>query len=430
MSDDPELLRQYVESGSESAFRELVERHIQLVYSTARRKAANDAHLAHDITQIVFTDLARKAASLPQGVVLAGWLYRHVCFIAAKAVRTESRRRARERTAMEIHATHENDAQDAQWAQLAPVLDDALNQLGDEDRDAIVLRYLQNRDLRSIGQTLGVSDDTAQKRIARALEKLRGYLACRSLTLSSILLASSLDAGAQNSLPHGLARSVSATALHAASLTTPITLNSLLQLMITSKLCRFALVLAIIGAGMTLVVRQHSAAINTPATSAAPSAAIAPTVAIRVATPAIAAPAPKTSVTPSNIPGNIAQINISAPIDVPTESHSSTVRISNGIVTSTANDNGVVQTQAQSLPATGMVTGGNGNLNFVASAGSLPTEFFPAPTTAPTSTTVNADGSTTNTYAGPNGSITEITVSADGKSRSMKSMMGSPPSSN
>ncbi len=140
MSDDAQLLRQFSREGSEPAFRELVERHLQLVNATARRIVAGDAHLAQDVTQIVFTDLARKAATLPDDVVLGGWLYRHTCYTAMKAIRAENRRRARERTAMETNMLNEDAVRDEQWARLAPVLDDALNQLGEDDRDAIVLR--------------------------------------------------------------------------------------------------------------------------------------------------------------------------------------------------------------------------------------------------------------------------------------------------
>src|SRR5438445_9720749 len=104
MPDDQQLLQQYARERSESAFGELVTRHIDLVYSAALRVVNGDAHFAQDVTQTVFIDLARKARSLPRGVVLAGWLHRHTCYAAATAVRTERRRRTREQTAMEMRA--------------------------------------------------------------------------------------------------------------------------------------------------------------------------------------------------------------------------------------------------------------------------------------------------------------------------------------
>ena len=87
MTDDGQLLQQYARERSESAFGELVTRHIDLVYSVALRVAGGDSHLAQDVTQTVFLDLARKAPGLPRDAILAGWLYRHAWFTAAKSVR-------------------------------------------------------------------------------------------------------------------------------------------------------------------------------------------------------------------------------------------------------------------------------------------------------------------------------------------------------
>src|SRR2546422_6208154 len=133
MTDDAQLLRQYTRERSEPAFGELVARHIDLVFSAAVRVVGGDRHLAQDVTQTVFADLARKARSLPSDVVLAGWLYRHACFTAAKTVRAERRRRIREKTAMELNAL--NDDTEPNWEQIAPVLDEAVNQLDASDRD-------------------------------------------------------------------------------------------------------------------------------------------------------------------------------------------------------------------------------------------------------------------------------------------------------
>src|ERR1700748_961597 len=96
MKPDNELLQQYARSHSEDAFAELVRRHVNLVYSAALRQVAGDAHLAQDVAQTVFTDLARKAASLSKRETLTGWLYTSTHFAAAKIVRGESRRRDRE----------------------------------------------------------------------------------------------------------------------------------------------------------------------------------------------------------------------------------------------------------------------------------------------------------------------------------------------
>ena len=102
MTNDEQLLDAYARERSESAFGELVTRHIDFVYSTALRVVNGDSHLAQDVAQTVFIDLARKAGSLPGDVGLAGWLHRHTCYKGATAVRTERRRQTREQTAMEM----------------------------------------------------------------------------------------------------------------------------------------------------------------------------------------------------------------------------------------------------------------------------------------------------------------------------------------
>src|SRR5216117_1397943 len=122
MTPDGELLRRYTETNSENAFAELVERHLNLVYSAALRQVNGDAHLAQDVAQTVFADLARKAASLARRPVLTGWLYTSAHFAAAKAVRTERRRHTREEEARAMHELLHTAAPDADWEHLRPVL--------------------------------------------------------------------------------------------------------------------------------------------------------------------------------------------------------------------------------------------------------------------------------------------------------------------
>src|SRR6266480_3501035 len=162
MTDTGQLLRDYAERHDEKAFGELVKCHLDLVYSTALRQLGGDAQLAQDIAQVVFTDLARKAKTLPREVVLGGWLYRHTCFTAAKALRTERRRQIREHEAAIMNA--QNEPSDEIWRQVAPVLDQAMNQLNERDRDAIVLRFFEHQPLREVGAALGASEDAARMR--------------------------------------------------------------------------------------------------------------------------------------------------------------------------------------------------------------------------------------------------------------------------
>src|ERR1043166_8862389 len=170
--EDFELLRQYAEGRSEEAFTELVQRHIDFVYSTALR-LVQESQLAEDITQLVFIKLARKAAALLRESVLTGWLYRTTQFVGQTALRSDWRRRKRERLAMQ--STEPNVDSESVWKEVAPLLEQALAQLRPPDQDALLLRFFAGKSLREVGQALGLSDDAAQKRIHRALERIRDY---------------------------------------------------------------------------------------------------------------------------------------------------------------------------------------------------------------------------------------------------------------
>ncbi|HYT60536.1 MAG TPA: sigma-70 family RNA polymerase sigma factor [Haliangiales bacterium] len=255
MTDDGQLLRRYTDERSEEAFGELVVRHIDLVYSSALRVAGGDRHLAEDITQVVFLDLARKAPRLPRDVLLAGWLHRHTCYTAAKAVRTERRRRTREQIAMEMRALDDNT--EPAWEQIAPLLDQGLNQLSASDRDALVLRFLKRQDLRAVGAALGISEDAAQKRVSRALEKLRRVLNRRGVTLAATALASAITAEAVTAAPAGLAVSVTAASLAGAAGTG--TTLALLKLMAATKLKTGVLSAIVVASVVTPLAVQHQA---------------------------------------------------------------------------------------------------------------------------------------------------------------------------
>ena len=204
MKEDRQLLVDFCRNESESAFAELVSRYLDLVYSTALRIVGGDQSLAEDVSQSVFLHLARRAASLNGDVRLAGWIHRHTCFTAAKLVRTERRRKRRERIALE---RQENETADrCPWDLIAPHLDDCLNELKSADRESLILRFLNRLDLREVGNVLGVSEDAAQKRVSRALERLRTILKRRGFTGSS--LSSLLITHAVTEVPLKLAASV------------------------------------------------------------------------------------------------------------------------------------------------------------------------------------------------------------------------------
>lgn len=219
MTDDAELLRQYVETHSEAAFAELVQRHLSLVYSAALRQVGGDTHLAQDIAQTVFSALARKAASLSNRPTLAGWLYLGAHHAAAQVVRGEQRRRVREQ---EAHTMHElfSDAESAtNWDRVRPVLADAMRELSDADRDAVLLRYFERRPFAAIGDALELGEDAARMRVDRALDKLRVLLSRRGITSTTAALAAALGNQAMVAAPVGLAASITGTALAGAAVT-------------------------------------------------------------------------------------------------------------------------------------------------------------------------------------------------------------------
>ena len=151
--NDWQLLQDYVTRGSEAAFRGLTDRHLNLVYSAALRQV-NDPQLAQEICQAVFILLARKAGSLKPGIVLAGWLFRTTRFVAARVRRGEQRRQRREQEALEMQQL---TTPDQAWSRLAPALDEALAQLGETDRHALLLRFFEDKNHKEVGAALGVN---------------------------------------------------------------------------------------------------------------------------------------------------------------------------------------------------------------------------------------------------------------------------------
>ncbi len=258
MTDSQQLLGDYAATGSETAFRELVSRYVNLVYSAAIRLVDGDTHLAEDVTQTVFADLAKLAHSLSRDVMLGGWLHRHACFVASKALRGERRRRARERQAVEMNAQPDHSA--ANLAQVAPILDDAINQLGAEDRTAILLRYFEQHDFHAVGAALGSNEDAARKRVGRALEKLETLLKRRGVALSATALATALATQAMTAAPVGLAVSISSAALAGAA-TGGGTALTLLNIMSMTKL-KIGIISAVVVAGVAIPLAMHQQSQN------------------------------------------------------------------------------------------------------------------------------------------------------------------------
>src|SRR4051794_7873921 len=172
MMGDIELLQEYTTKKSEQAFATLVSRHINMVYSVALRYVGNRQH-AEEITQAVFIILAKKASGLGKATILSGWLFKTARLTAANYMRAEIKRVRREQEACMESNLHESEAD--VWKQIAPLLDDAVADLGEKDRNAIVLRFVEGKNLKEVGMSMGASEDAAKKRVTRAVEKLRGY---------------------------------------------------------------------------------------------------------------------------------------------------------------------------------------------------------------------------------------------------------------
>lgn len=211
---DAQLLREFAEHGGENAFSEIVQRHTNLVYSAALRQIESP-EIAAEISQNVFVSLARGAKTLAPRLAaeasLAGWLCRSARNLSLNHRRNEFRRQTRERHAMEQLISIPDDAPD--WETLRRVLDDAMSELSETDYDALVLRFFQNQDFRAVGAAIGVNDDTAQKRVTRALDKLRDLLAQRGIRTTAVALGIAITANAVQAAPVGLVATISAAAL-------------------------------------------------------------------------------------------------------------------------------------------------------------------------------------------------------------------------
>ncbi len=256
MSNDTELLRQYIEERSESAFTELVHEHLNLVYSAAVREANGDGALAQDLSQGVFTELAREAPRLLSHPSLAGWLYTTVRHRAANLRRAERHRRRREEEAQSMNELLSDDSPSEAWQRVRPVLDDALHELKEADRAVVVLRFLEDRTLREVGERMGLTEDAARMRVGRALDKLRGLLARRGITSTASGLTAALAIGVVTPAPAALEATIASTALASGAAAGSTTLT-LMKLMSITKV-QVSLIGALLVAGVAVPVWQQT----------------------------------------------------------------------------------------------------------------------------------------------------------------------------
>jgi len=222
-ANDMELVRNYTRQNSESAFAELVRRHINLVYSVAMRFTGNPGD-AEDVTQAVFILLARKAAGLSDRTALTGWLYETTRLTAAGFLRSQNRRRKWEQEAC-MQSNLNAPETDNLWRQLAPHLEAAMSRLGERDRMLLALRFYENKTGAEAASLMGIREEAAHKRTARALEKLQRFFAQRGVDSTTAIIASEISANSIQTAPAALAKSVTAVALAKGATTSISTLT-------------------------------------------------------------------------------------------------------------------------------------------------------------------------------------------------------------
>jgi RNA polymerase sigma factor (sigma-70 family) len=230
MTDDATLLRRYRHEGSDAAFAEVVRRHIDFVYRVALRRTAGHAHDAADVSQQVFTALARHADELSRHPMLIAWLHTATRHAAAKLIVSARRRHAREQDSAALAAADRPDST-PDWPTLRAVLDEAIDTLDDADRTAVILRFLEQRPFAEVGAALRLSPDAARMRTDRALEKLQSWLAGRGITSTAAALTSVVAAQPLVAAPAELATTLTARALavahHGAAVTSASTTTGL-----------------------------------------------------------------------------------------------------------------------------------------------------------------------------------------------------------
>jgi RNA polymerase sigma factor (sigma-70 family) len=210
---DMQLLRRYLGEGAEDAFTEVVKRNLPLVYSAALRQVRS-GHLAEEIAQSVFSDLARSGSGLQADTVVSAWLYRVTRRTAVDVIRRETRRLNREQSARELNAMASNTDD---WTQLEPVIEEAMDALEETDRSAVLLRYFQKKSLREVAEALGSSENAAQKRVARAMERLREFFLKKGVSVSEGGLALAISTNSAEAVPLALATKVAEAALSVAT---------------------------------------------------------------------------------------------------------------------------------------------------------------------------------------------------------------------
>jgi RNA polymerase sigma factor (sigma-70 family) len=260
-SDDKELLRRYALTRSEPAFSEIVRRHVNLVYSAALRITQNGA-IAEDTAQLVFCDLAKKAvgadAELLEVRSLSGWLYRSACFAASKAVRTEARRRLREKEAQTMNELNGGGGStQGEWDELRPEIDSVILELEETDREAVILRFFTGHKFSEVGTHLGISENAARMKVDRALDRLRVSLTRRGIASSGSALGMLLAQHGAVAAPSGIAATIVTFSLANAA-TSSVSFTTTIQILMASTQAKVIIATIVAAAFIIPMALQYS----------------------------------------------------------------------------------------------------------------------------------------------------------------------------
>lgn len=206
MTPDTLLYRQWGQTRDSEAFRELIERHLDMVYSTARRILGNRED-AEDIAQECFEKLALGDVGVQEN--LAGWLYRSAANRAFDRIRSDGARKVRERR----YAEQARHVPDSSWEEVYAYVDEAVACLPDDLRSAIVLRYFEGHTHQAAAEKLGVSPNTVMKRLKSGIEAIREQLKKKGVAIVAPSLVAMLGTLESEAAPAPLAASLNKIAL-------------------------------------------------------------------------------------------------------------------------------------------------------------------------------------------------------------------------